>query len=173
MKAQDGAVWAYYNYKDNNGKTGWSTKLFYTDSKKIFIVTNQCCSDSSCPVTCEPANATYYKNFPNQANFGSAGLFINKFYTSDGMLISPTPYSNADGRIAVWVDTNGYKKGPNRAGYDLFLFQVMDDDRVLPMGAPNTAYTSCSSTTNLTSMGNGNACANRAVYEKDYFKNLP
>lgn len=75
----------------------------------------------------------------------------------------------------IIVDVNGYLKNPNRWGYDLFTFQLMNDGRLLPMGAPGTEYTDknryCSTTS--TEQFNGIACTYYALTDKSYFKNLP
>ena len=100
-----------------------------------------------------------------------------QFVLNDGSLIlfentMPT-YNNVN--LFISVDVNGYNKRPNRWGHDLFTFQLMNDGRILPMGAEDSLYTDmntyCSS--NSTHLYNGIACTYRALTEKDYFKNLP
>lgn len=48
------------------------------------------------------------------------------------MIENPSGLSN---RILISVDVNGYSKKPNRLGKDLFMFQVSDTGKLLPMGA--------------------------------------
>jgi len=52
-----------------------------------------------------------------------------QFVLMDGSLIL-IEYSIS----AITIDVNGYLKNPNRWGYDLFTFQLMNDGRILPMG---------------------------------------
>ena len=78
-----------------------------------------------------------------------------------------------NGTILISVDVNGIYKKPNRWGHDLFTFQIMDDGKLLPMGAEGTKYKSdyCSLTSSDGS--NGIGCTYKALTDKNYFKNLP
>lgn len=73
------------------------------------------------------------------------------------------------------MDVNGITKNPNRWGYDLFTFQLVNDGKILPMGAPNTSYKDrnpyCWKSS--TAVYNGIACTYYALTEKDYFNKLP
>ncbi|MFR1671449.1 MAG: type II secretion system protein [Candidatus Gastranaerophilaceae bacterium] len=77
-------------------------------------------------------------------------------------------------RMFISVDVNGVKKKPNLFGHDLFTFQVMDDGKVLPMGADGTMFTDhntyCSKTSSNGS--NGVSCTYKALTDKSYWKNL-
>lgn len=73
---------------------------------------------------------------------------------------------NAVNYFIIWVDVNGYGKGPNMAGKDLFGI-VVSKDKIMPMGAngtgvENTCKTSgvgaCPSTYGF-SIGNSLSCA--------------
>lgn len=77
-------------------------------------------------------------------------------------------------RIWVSVDINGYNSPPNRAGYDLFFFQLMDDAEFIPLGAEGTEYTDSTKYCNQNKYDplNGLTCANEAAKNPDYFKNL-
>lgn len=79
------------------------------------------------------------------------------------------------GPVYISVDVNGYNKNPNKWGHDLFTFQLTDDGKILPMGAPGTTYNNidsyCSSTSSH--IYNGAGCTYKALTDKDYFKNLP
>ena len=75
-------------------------------------------------------------------------------------------------RVFVSIDVNGFKKGPNQWGVDLFTFQLMEDGKLLPMGMAGTYYTFdveyCSKVAANTY--NGIACTARALYDKDFWK---
>lgn len=79
------------------------------------------------------------------------------------------------GRVYISVDVNGYIKGPNIWGVDLFTFQLMSDGRILPMGAEGTDYADetsyCSRRLN-SSYTNGIACTEKALKDKNYFSDL-
>ena len=77
------------------------------------------------------------------------------------------------GKILVAIDVNGWQKRPNKWGHDMFMFQIDNSGRLLPMGADGTSYLAknfCSETS--TDTRNGYGCTVRAVSEPDYFKNL-
>ena len=70
------------------------------------------------------------------------------------------------------MDVNGYIKGPNRLGKDLFMFQIDKDGKLLPMGAKGTNYYSysdeyCSNTG--TGGMNGAGCTVKALSDSKYF----
>ena len=109
---------------------------------------------------------TYGGDFLRRLSLFDDGQFV----LMDGSLIL-IEYSIS----AITIDVNGYLKNPNRWGYDLFTFQLMNDGRILPMGAPDTGYTDknryCSTTS--TEQFNGVACTYYALTDKSYFNNLP
>ena len=87
----------------------------------------------------------------------------------------------------ITIDTNGIKKGPNRFGYDLFMFVIGKNDALIPVGSPKSkGYKLCvggASSTDLSNLSitcnknsesklNGFGCTYRALSEPDYFKNL-
>ena len=84
------------------------------------------------------------------------------------------------------MDING-AKGPSKLGYDHFMFVLGKEDKLIPMGFPESAKyqfgvqglpndmsdldLSCSQTSNA--QYNGLGCAYAALTDPDYFKNLP
>ena len=96
-----------------------------------------------------------------------------QFILNDGSLILlENPGAS---NVYISVDVNGYLKNPNRLGQDLFMFQIDDKGKLLPMGAEGTRYYSktdeyCSPTS--TNNMNGAGCTIKEVKEKDYFSNL-
>ena len=121
--------------------------------------------------------------------YNNPELSSTKYKTFDGRLISSLTYfddgqfilsdgsfymlENNKGSIYITVDVNGINKNPNQWGYDLFTFQLTDKGKLLPMGAEGTDYTDdtyCSKSS--TDKYNGIACANKAISDKDYWKNL-
>ena len=78
-------------------------------------------------------------------------------------------------RVFVSIDVNGFKKGPNQWGVDLFTFQLMEDGKLLPMGQAGTYYEFTDGSSLLCDKTSGNklngiACTARALYDKDFWK---
>ena len=118
-------------------------------------------------------NSTYYKNY-NGTNVIDNGLFDEgQFVLADGSLILIQNSAQTD-LLFISIDVNGFNKRPNRLGQDLFMFQISNKGKLLPMGAEGTDFQGeayCSSTSK-NSM-NGAGCTYKALSEPDYFKNLP
>lgn len=109
---------------------------------------------------------TYSGNIANEDLFDDGQIILN-----DG---SHLLFENPGYRSYVYVsiDVNGYNKLPNKWGEDLFTFQLMNDGKLLPMGAEGTDYRNqnvyCSKTSS--NVFNGIACANRAIYDSSFWK---
>ena len=91
--------------------------------------------------------------------------------TDGAILLFENPFHST--RVFVSIDVNGFKKGPNQWGVDLFTFQLMEDGKLLPMGMAGTYYAFqdveyCSKVAANTH--NGIACTARALYDKDFWK---
>ena len=118
-----------------------------------------------------------YKTFNNKNVVDKYMMDDGQFITTDGTLFlienSMTSEENTILPIYITVDVNGLKKKPNRWGYDLFTFQLMNDGKLLPVGAEGTKYTpeQCCSQTN-TGGRNGISCAYRALTDKNYWNEL-
>ena len=92
---------------------------------------------------------------------------------ADGSLIL-IEESGGSFNMFISVDVNGYQKGPNLWGHDLFTFEITRDGKFLPMGAVGTSATAniyCSKTS--TNNMNGMACTYKALTDPNYFKQLP
>ena len=93
-------------------------------------------------------NSTYYKNY-NGTNVIDNGLFDEgQFVLADGSLILIQNSAQTD-LLFISIDVNGFNKRPNRLGQDLFMFQISNKGKLLPMGAEGTTYqneTYCSNT---------------------------
>ena len=110
-----------------------------------------------------------------------SGINARETFFDDGQLIlndgSHLLFENSNsvtfnGIVYVSVDINGYNKLPNKWGEDVFTFQLMDDGRLLPMGAEDTDYTDqniyCSKTS--TNSFNGIGCTQRALSDENFWK---
>ena len=114
-----------------------------------------------------------YKNFNGSASANSSNFDDGQFVLQNGMLVMINDNGSGD-NIYVSVDVNGKPKRPNRLGQDVFMFQLMNDGKFLPMGAEGTDFpedTYC--TISSTDEKNGLGCTVKALTDKDFFKNLP
>lgn len=112
-----------------------------------------------------------YKSF--SGNEIKTSIFDDgQFVLPNGMLImfEDTGYSI----IYISVDINGKRQKPNRWGYDVFTFQLMNDGKLLPMGAEGTDYENTDNFCSKQSKHyyNGIACTYKAITDKDFWKNL-
>lgn len=109
---------------------------------------------------------TYSGNIANEDLFDDGQIILN-----DGSHLLFENVGNS-GAVFASIDVNGYNKLPNKWGEDVFTFQLMNDGKLLPMGAEGTIYadenTFCSKTSS--NRFNGIACANRAIYDSSFWK---
>lgn len=104
-------------------------------------------------------------------------------YIDDGVLITNegivllfeqgTQAKNT-GRYLVGIDINGFKKGPNRFGHDVFVFEVEPSGNLIPLGNEKAKWWGKGSPCNNSNSDmNGYGCSNKALSDPNYFKNLP
>lgn len=172
MKNEEGQIWQAYNYRDNNGHSGYDYTTSFQKAFEKYFKEVQDCGSSNCV-----SSATYYKNYNNTDFFqGTTVMSQKQFYLSDGTLVFPMVWVNPNTVISIFIDTNGYIKGPNRAGYDLFEFEILPNDTLAPEGALNTyrAYQPvyCNQDQSANGHMNGTGCAVNATSDPNYFKNL-
>jgi len=123
-----------------------------------------------------------YKTYSNQ-NFSGGSMDDGFFELPNGMSVFFEIQDYTNHPILIF-DTNGYRKKPNRYGFDTFAFIIGKDDKVYPMGDPNIQLNGvmrgsyqysinyyCSE--NNSHRMNGYACAYKVFHDPDYWKNLP
>ena len=84
---------------------------------------------------------------------------------------TPEPVAN---KLIIVIDVNGWQNRPNKLGHDMFAFELTAKRKLAPMGTEDTVFTEdvdCSLTSSAQT--NGYGCTSKALYDKDYFKNLP
>lgn len=108
-----------------------------------------------------------YRTYNNSSIIHENFIDDGQFLLADGSLIL---IENNDAGVLISVDVNGFNKGPNLLGHDLFTFELLKGG-LKPSGAEDTTYKLCDK--NSTSNLNGFGCTYKALTEKDYFKNLP
>ena len=121
-----------------------------------------------------PIENKTYKSLDKKSN-------VNTGLLDDGQLVLPDGTNvyveNVAGTgeyiVLVSVDINGYMSPPNRWGYDLFTFQMIEGELKV-MGDINTKYTIQQTYCNHAATGflNGIACAINAKNNPDYFKKI-
>ncbi len=114
-----------------------------------------------------------YKTYNKATTASNNTLDDGQLLLADGALIF-IEESGGSFNMFISVDVNGYQKGPNLWGHDLFTFEITRDGKFLPMGAVGTSTTAniyCSKTS--TNSMNGMACTYKALTDPNYFKQLP
>ena len=115
-----------------------------------------------------------YMTYNGQNTIHYAYFDDGQFIMNNGMLVLINNPGYGAEVAQISVDINGYNKKPNRLGQDLFMFQILNNGQLIPMGAKNSNFTStyyCSETS--TDKSNGAGCTEKALYEKGFFDNLP
>lgn len=114
-------------------------------------------------------NYNVYKNYNGTNNLYHYLFDDGQFVLNDGTFVMIENPAGSANRVMITVDVNGYNKKPNRLGRDLFMFQVNDEGKLLPMGAEGTMFSVedyCSKTS--TSDFNGAGCTVKYLkYKKD------
>ncbi len=112
-------------------------------------------------------NSKIYKNYNGSNDIELSNFDGGQFVLSDESLILCDTYGSSGSIPFISVDVNGFGKKPNRLGKDLFMFQLMENGKLLPMGANGTIYLEdygyCSNTS--TNKNNGAACTNKVLSE--------
>ena len=116
-----------------------------------------------------------YMDYNNKYKLSFALLDDGQYIVTDGMMYFfenenlGTPDTPRD--VFIFVDVNGFNKKPNQLGRDLFVFELIKNGKLLPMGADGTKYNEnvyCTKT-NPTTI-NGIACTNKALYDASFWK---
>lgn len=114
--------------------------IFYSHKKsewigafnEIFKIVNSCTGDVSCWV-----DQCQYLSITGEKSCGGYSGMTFWFDTVDGMRV----YWGGENSIPpLYIDTNGYSKGPNRIGYDFFAFYIDKNSNLQPMGKANKPY---------------------------------
>lgn len=108
-----------------------------------------------------------YKTYNKEGSFAAAMLDDGSVIVNQEFFIFINTDMNDSTNIQLILDINGLK-GPNIAGYDLFLFRIdKNDSLILP--EPHSEVL-CSR--NSTATSNGASCSYYAVTDKNYFSKL-
>lgn len=108
--------------------------VFYPYIKHLDI-----CGTSNNMRNCYPDMSNVYR-YKNRNSYIYLGWFDDgQFVTKDGMFFM---FQNEIGiePIFIQVDVNGFHKGPNQIGRDLFTFEITNDLKVVPVGENTLGY---------------------------------
>ena len=144
---------------------------FKTAIQPYFTGTTDC--DGSSSSGCLNAIKTPYSTLSGKNKIPWNLFDDGQFALKDGTLFL---FENPAGGKKAWlfVDINGKQGKPNRAGVDLFVFQLTDDG-LKSMGDEGTEYvgdTYCAATGWSGGAYNGMSCTNKAKNDPDYFKKV-
>lgn len=132
---------------------------------------------------CEKSKKLCYDANSNQKLYKSldGGSYAPATIFDDGQIVLmdganvliENPYGTNNAKIWIHVDVNGKNGNPNRLGYDVFTFVILNEELV-PMGAIGTQFTDMKHYCNPKGNGqyNGIACAYQAMNENDYFDKI-
>ena len=156
------------------------------DSYQKYYIKSSTCkrNESACSSVFPISKGNQLESFINENYKTFSGKGTPAALCNDGIMATidggfiffdiGTAAESTYGTIFLAVDTNGWRKKPNRYGYDFFLFQISSNGKLLPMGAEGTVWkenTHCSNTS--TTGTNGYGCTSKALNNPNYFKNLP
>lgn len=141
------------------------------------------CGHSKCEIldTSDPSSDDYrlskrYKTYSKKTYLENSLFDEGQMMLTDSMFIMIQNSGLAEYGILISVDVNGQDKSPNAWGHDIFTFQIDNNTgKLLPMGSDGTKFTHTQTycSVNSNNKWNGIACTQKALTEKDYFKNLP
>lgn len=123
---------------DNGGNLSYyygNANKFKPDFIQYFKIAQDCPDGDGCVTNFSSGHSGYYS-----LSGGDAPTWImgqGQFITTDGIFWGIS--NDGAGKIFIVVDVNGYTKGPNISGRDLFLFELLSDN-LLPMGTKGTSY---------------------------------
>ena len=160
------------NYQNLNVSDDTRFPFMYLIKK--YVKNSKDCGVANCFRNTGETPNDYYRTFNNKNAINAYIMDAGQFITTDGsFFMIENSMGAASLPIYITVDVNGLNKKPNRWGYDLFTFQLMESGKLLPMGAEGTDLSAeeyCSATS--TSKNNGAGCTYPALTDNSYWKNL-
>lgn len=111
-----------------------------------YLLTLQTCGTLYYAYVCGTPSASVDTAYKSQSggSVSQYNLYYYQYVLKDGANFYAR--SHQPGRALIWIDVNGYGKGPNILGRDLYGM-VMTKDKIVPMGATGTGVeNTCNST---------------------------
>ena len=150
------------NYNSAHGNTTFKNTLI-----KQFANAYDCSTSKTRTCLSNNTRPTEYKTYTGKELY-TLRFDDGNFILQDGTFVI---IENGDNRLELTVDVNGKDKKPNRWGHDLFTFQIMNNGKLVPMGAEGTRSSLCDNKSS--SSENGVGCTYMALTDKDYWRKLP
>ena len=166
---------------EQNGRA--ASNSIYNKFKPFLKISYDCGAfDNVNPKICASTDERGYEGYSGNSDTQLNTIVSNgSFVLQNGMLVAFSGTTRSM-NLFVTVDINGKNKLPNKWGWDVFTFQVLDGELV-PAGAPGTGYepehpnlwgnnprSYCDPNSNAQS--NGATCAYYALNDDEYFKTL-
>ena len=147
----------------------WDKGLFYNTFANYIKHIKTCEGNTNVQHPCYNKEKDVYYT-PNGDTLSYALLDDGQIVLPDGtlLLFENESRGTSSFKVYIFADLNGINKKPNKLGYDLFAYQLINN-QLLPMGSEGTDYVGeqyCSKNSY------GMSCTQKALEDKDYFKNL-
>ena len=147
----------------------WDKGLFYNTFANYIKHIKTCKGNTNVQHPCYNKDKDVYYT-PNGNTLSYALLDDGQIVLPDGtlLLFENESHGTSSFKVYIFADLNGINKKPNKLGYDLFAYQLINN-QLLPMGSEGTDYVGeqyCSKNSY------GMSCTQKALEDKDYFKNL-
>ena len=147
----------------------WDKGLFYNTFANYIKHIKTCKENTNVQHPCYNKDKDAYYT-PNGYTLSYALLDDGQIVLPDGtlLLFENESRGTSSFKVYIFADLNGINKKPNKLGYDLFAYQLINN-QLLPMGSEGTDYVGeqyCSKNSY------GMSCTQKALEDKDYFKNL-
>ena len=147
----------------------WDKGLFYNTFANYIKHIKTCKGNTNVQHPCYNKDKDVYYT-PNGNTLSYALLDDGQIVLPDGtlLLFENESRGTSSFKVYIFADLNGINKKPNKLGYDLFAYQLINN-QLLPMGSEGTDYVGeqyCSKNSY------GMSCTQKALEDKDYFKNL-
>jgi prepilin-type N-terminal cleavage/methylation domain-containing protein len=150
-------------YQIDNGERLLPSDFAYHKLKPVLVKYLNVTKDYDWSILLGNSHNKIYKTYNNTTYISGRYFDDGQFVLNDGTFVM---IQNEGEPNFISVDVNGYAKKPNQLGKDLFMFQLMSNGDLLPMGAKGTYYYSetdeyCSNTS--TNPMNGAGCSAKVL----------
>ena len=134
------------------------------------MISNRTAKGTPCYNANDSTQKPYSTLYGRKLGSGSQFVLHGQIAMQDGSLLLFQSFVLASYAFVISIDINGYNNPPNRFGYDMFAFKIDEmKGSLLPYEA---GVGDCSFNTVNQHGWYGWACAERAINEPDYFKEL-
>lgn len=176
MKADGVSAYDDFDYNAIANFDANDPKAFYPLFRTYFNVTKDCTGGKCGDIRNCPSNI--YQNYMNTVGLCMSYQGHDLFQISNGMLVmvdyAQLNWVNAPhgGPVHITIDVNGYNKKPNTYGKDVFVFELLPGNKLVPVGSQingaffGNLWLSCSNSSVADNRYNGVGCAYYAMIDK-------